>query len=189
MSELIDKGIALGDKEARYPIDFQEQNEIELWLNMKAFSFTSLKVVRQLDLQNLKCNMWLPMPTSMVTGTDISYSGGASEQGLLTKTVNAVTTLGSIGNLFTGVLGFFEDVSGVSNALGKRDMDQRENIFNGANLREHKFDWTFVPKTPEASARLFAMAYRLNALAYPGAAAQTKKNVPSTFIHSSGVAN
>lgn len=171
----IETDIALGDAEARYPLNSNEASEIKLWLNIRAFSFTRLKLLRTLEAGNEKCNMWLPMPNNMTTGSSISYNEGEAEEGKLTKAVNAVTSLGSIGNIFTGVVGWFESATGVANVIGKRDMDQREQVFGGAALRDHKFSWTFVPKDPESSGRLFAMAYRLNALSYPGAAAQTSR--------------
>tara|TARA_B100001094_G_C18187858_1_gene805088 strand:+ start:1780 stop:2607 length:828 start_codon:yes stop_codon:yes gene_type:complete len=169
----IDSGIALGDSIAKYPLNADEQQEIELWLNIRAFSFTRLKALRTLEIGEQKCNMWLPMPTKMETGTSISYNSGQANEGKLTKAINSVASIGSIGDLFTGVVGWFESVTGVANAIGKRDMDQRESVFNGAGLRSHSFDWTLVPKDSASSARIFSMAYRLNALAYPGAAAQT----------------
>ena len=128
----IDSGIALGDSIAKYPLNADEQQEIELWLNIRAFSFTRLKALRTLEIGEQKCNMWLPMPTKMETGTSISYNSGQANEGKLTKAINSVASIGSIGDLFTGVVGWFESVTGVANAIGKRDMDQRESVFNGA---------------------------------------------------------
>jgi len=172
----IDTAIAMGDKTAYYPMNVGEQDEIELWLNIRAFSFSRLKTLRTFEIGNEKCNMWFPMPTKMATSGSVSYAAGMKEDGLLTASVNKVTTLGGLSDIASAIWGWFESSSGIANTIGKRDMDQREQIFSGANFRSHNYDWTFVPKDAESSARLFAMSYRLNALSYPGAAMQTSKS-------------
>ncbi len=143
-------------------------------MNIRAFSFSRLKALRTYELGNEKCNMWFPMPNSMTTGSTVSYSAGMKEEGMLSGIANKFT-LGGLTNIVSNVWGWFESASGIANTIGKRDMDQREQIFSGANFRSHNYDWTFVPKDAESSARLFAMCYRLNALSYPGAATQTSK--------------
>ena len=171
----IDTGIAMKNKRAYYPMNVGEQDEVELWLNIRAFSFSRIKQLRNFETGARKCDMWFPMPTKMETTGSVSYSAGMKEDGMLASAINKVTTIGGLQDIATNIFGWFESATGIANTVGKRDMDQREQIFSGANFRTHNYDWTFVPKDAESSARLFAMAYRLNALSYPGAALQTSK--------------
>ena len=158
------------------PAGSPEASEIDLWLNIRAYSYSLGKRKRAHGGGNMKCDFWFPMPKQMATATSIGYSTGeAPEKGWLSSAVDFFTTAGGIGSIFTGVLGWFESASGAAKHIGKRDMDNREQLFGGAGFRQHTYTWTFAPKSSEDANLLFNMAYRLNALAYPGAALQISK--------------
>ena len=111
-------------------------------------------------------NITLPMPKEINLNNKISYSTGQSET---TGGVYDMTTQGWGEWIWTlgGFVSAGKDVTGVTSFWAQRPMDERDNIYSGAEFRNHSYSWLLIPKNKKQAQTVYNIAQAFQTLAYP----------------------
>mgnify|MGYP003663131206 CR=1 FL=1 len=155
-------------------------SEIPLWINFKAFSYTSEANARatRIGLGSViagQDDIWLALPHQVQVANQINYKEGESPESSFT-----------IGTLKEKAIGWLEGaidsipiVGGIKKAVetkvGRMNIQLSEAIFNGAALRNFNYSFELVPKTIAEAETVTNICDTLQRLAYPRGGLRTSK--------------
>lgn len=159
-------------------VHFPSENNRGAWDNVPiAANFTAVEYSNKQSIRSnapgtgtseILGDFWLPMPRDVNTSNNITYSKGQSET---TGGLFDMTT-GGWGEFFksgAGLFSAFNDLTGISALQGKRPMDERDSIFQGAEFRRHKYTWVLIPRKLSEAKSIASIAKGFQTLAYPAA--------------------
>ena len=148
-----------------YPL--YRQNEVRYWLNFICRRYSNRRQDKARGgvgppLVDVK----VPMPTNMLSSTQISYEPGKSNE---TPFIEAfrnggiMNALKSFGNMVTDFIG---DLT-VGGHFGRVDMDKQENLFSEATPRVFSFSFAFISRNASEAASIARIAKAFDAYAHP----------------------
>jgi len=157
-------------KKLRFPSaiqsSFSGSNLVPFYIKFTAVAYTNKTFLRNNAPTegDTLADITVPMPKVIESNSVINYSADTEDRGFDPTWGGAAESILTGFGLFSGAA----DRMGVSGILGKRPMDERANIFQGANMREHQYDWLFVPKEKGDGEIIANIAKAFQTMAFPG---------------------
>jgi hypothetical protein len=147
-------------------VEVQTDRDLPWVMNFRSFPFEG-KAGNMSNVNNQavdhKWDIWTP-PPKLINGNDnISYTQEIKDVG-----VNP-TALGMSEWIRTGggILNTIVDMTQIGSIYGQEKMDERMATFGGASLRQHRYDWEFVPTSIAESKSIEDAAKAFQVSAYP----------------------
>lgn len=145
-------------------VEIQTDRDLPWVMNFRSFAFEGKEFFRGRNAgQNPKWDIWTPPPKQINGNDNISYS---QEEGTY-DIIPTVLGLNEWVNSAFGIGTSLRDIFQISSTHGERTMDERQAQYGGASLRQHRYDWEFVPTSIEESKSIEEAAKAFQVSAYP----------------------
>jgi hypothetical protein len=167
------------DKQNSFPSgDFA--SEIPLWINFKAFSYTSEANARaaRIGLGSIiagQDDIWLALPHQVQVSNQVNYKEGESPESSYTLGTLKEKAMGWLEGLVDGVPFLGAAKKAVEAKVGRMNIQLSEAIFNGVALRSFNYSFELVPKTIAEAGTVSDICDTLQRLAYPRGGLRTSK--------------
>ena len=167
------------DSTLQYPSSFVA-SEVQLWVNFKAFSYTSEANARsnRIGLGSIiagQDDIWIAMPHKMQVGNAIKYEEGESPESSWTLGTLKETAVGWLESAIDAIPVIGAVKKAVETKVGRMDIQLSEAIFAGASLRSFNYRFEMVAKTIEEAENVNKICEVFQKLAYPRAGLRTSK--------------
>lgn len=136
-------------------------------INFLAVEYSNKQPIRENSPGSFNhyADITLPLPRNIRAGSEITYTRGAADIGgaFDWTTQGAGEAILDTFGLYSGV----KDLTGISAHQGQRPMDQTDSVFQGSEFRQHRYEWTLVPKEEGDGEEIMQIAKAFQTLAYP----------------------
>ena len=159
-------------------IEVQTDRDLPWVMNFQSFEFSGKAMIRGQQKQggNANWDIWTP-PPKQINGVDvITYTQEFKDEGINPSWLGLKQFAETVGGIVTAA----QDALQISGIAGQEKMDERMAVFGGAGLRQHRYEWEFVPTSIEESQSIENAARAFQVGAYPlfaGAHAQQSSRV------------
>lgn len=153
--------------------------QIPVCINFCADVYENKQMFRENAIQGNIADITLPLPMQLSDDSSISYSPGQTET---TGGIWDMTPGGwrETWRSWFGLKTLASDFLGTSALYGQRPMDERDNIFKGAEMRTHSFEWIMIPKNRKDGETIDKIVKTFQRSAYP---MSSEDEVYSRVIH------
>lgn len=167
------------DNTMQYPSSFVA-GEVQLWVNFKAFSYTSEANARanRIGLGSIiagQDDIWIAMPHKMQASNNVKYEEGESPESSWTLGTLKETAVGWVEGLVDSIPFIGAVKKAVETKVGRMDVQLGEAIFAGASLRSFNYRFEMVAKTVAEAESVNAICDTFQKLAYPRGGLRTSK--------------
>jgi len=155
--------------------------QIPYAIRFVAAPYKNKQFLREDAPESGKVDVILPLPRDLSVDNRIKYSSGQTETtgGLFDMTTGG---WGQFFETWGGIRTWGRDLFGWSKVLGQRPMDERDQIFAGAEFREHNYSWVLVPRNEADGTMIQTISEAFQVFAYPQKA---NEEAYSRIIHPS----
>jgi len=147
-------------------VEVQTDRDLPWVMNFRSFPFEG-KAGNMANVNNQasapKWDIWTPPPKQINGNDNISYTQEVKDVGF-NPTALGWSEWKSTG---FGITTAVRDIIQLSSIYGEEKMDERMATFGGASLRQHRYDWEFVPTSIEESKSIEMAAKAFQVSAYP----------------------
>ena len=114
---------------------FDTDRDIRYWLNFQATEYESKQILRSFASGGGGGpDISLPMPKNMQANSDINYTSGDQDTGMIDPSLRGMLQAGLNCVPLYGTLR-----SATDNLMGRKDMDTRDSVFTDAGFRKFSY--------------------------------------------------